>query len=66
MRTSIVLDQDLVAEAFKYASFTSTKELVDLALREFIQRHRRQDVCDLRGRALIDPSYDYRIARGTK
>lgn len=38
-------------------------ELVDLALREFVQQHERADVRELRGKRLIDPAYDYRAAR---
>lgn len=63
MRTNIVLDEALVNQAFKYAGVKTKKDLVDLALREFVRQHKRADVRALRGKGLLDPSYDYRAAR---
>lgn len=66
MRTNIVLDNGLIAEAFKYADVKTKKDLVDLALREFIRQHKRADIRQLRGKGMIDPAYDYRSARRGK
>jgi Arc/MetJ family transcription regulator len=66
MRTNVVLDSALVTEAFKYAGVTTKKDLLDLALREFVQQRKRADVRLLRGKGLIDPAYDYRAARRGK
>jgi Arc/MetJ family transcription regulator len=66
MRTNIVLDDSLVAEAFKYASVKTKKDLIDAALREFIRQHKRADVRSLRGKGLLDPAYDHRAARRGK
>lgn len=63
MRTNIVLDETLVAEAMRYAKVRSKRELVDLALREFIAAHRRRDVSELFGKIEIDPDYDYKSLR---
>jgi Arc/MetJ family transcription regulator len=63
MRTNIVLDDELVEEAFRYASVTTKRALVDLALREFVENHRRKDVRRLRGKGLIRPDYDYKALR---
>jgi Arc/MetJ family transcription regulator len=63
MRLNIDLDSALVNDAFKVARVKTIKGLVDLALREFVRRHRRADVRVLRGKGLIDPAYDYRAAR---
>ncbi|HZZ42028.1 MAG TPA: type II toxin-antitoxin system VapB family antitoxin [Tepidisphaeraceae bacterium] len=65
-RTNIVLDEALVAEAFKYASVKTKRDLVDVALREFIRQHQRADIRNLRGKGLIDPAYDYKAARRGK
>ena len=56
MRTNIVLDGELVDEAFRYAGVKTKRELVDLALREFVESHRRRDVRELRGRVRLDPA----------
>jgi Arc/MetJ family transcription regulator len=43
MHTSIVLDDKLVQEAFRYASVSTKRELIDLALREFIANCKRRE-----------------------
>lgn len=63
MRTNIVLDEQLVAEAMRYAKVKSKRELVDLALREFVAVRRRRDISDLFGKVEIDPDYDYKALR---
>lgn len=63
MRTNIVLDDELVEEAFGHAHVKTKRELVDLALREFVANHRRRDIRELRGKILIDPEYDYKKLR---
>lgn len=66
MRTNIVLDSDLITEAFRYAGVKTKKDLIDLALREFVRQHKRADVRSLRGKGFLDPSYNYRAARRGK
>jgi Arc/MetJ family transcription regulator len=63
MRTNIVLDDKLVNEAFRYSNARTKRELVDLALREFVAQRKRLDLRELRGKDLIDSSYDYRRRR---
>jgi len=66
MRTNIVLNDALMSEAFRYAGVKTKKDLVDLALREFVRQHKRTDIRKLRGKGMIDPSYNYRAARRGK
>lgn len=63
MRTNIDLDDTLIEEAFRYAKVSTKKDLVHLALREFISNHRRLDVRELRGAGGIRPDYDYKRLR---
>ena len=63
MRTNIDLDPDLVAEAFELADVRSKKELVHLALREFVEHRRRRDLRDLRGAIGFAEGYDHKRAR---
>ncbi len=63
MRTNIVLDDELVEEAFRHSDAKTKKELVDLALREFVEKRKRKDIRDLRGKVLIGPDYDYEALR---
>ncbi len=62
-RTNIVLDEELVEEALRYANVGSKRELVDLALREFVESRKRRDVRELRGRVRLRPGYDHKRLR---
>lgn len=64
MRTNIVLDDALVKEAFKYAdSIHTKKELIDAALREFVQTRKMKDMRDLKGKIKFSADYDYKKMR---
>lgn len=63
MRTNIDLDEDLVETALRYAPVKTKKELVALALREYIDNHARRDLRELRGGGDIAPDYDHRPLR---
>lgn len=63
MRTNIVLDEELIQEAFKYTQAKTKRELVELALREFVENHRRRDLMDLFGKDGIRADYDYKKLR---
>ncbi|HEX6138076.1 MAG TPA: type II toxin-antitoxin system VapB family antitoxin [Casimicrobiaceae bacterium] len=63
MRTNIVLDDKLVKEAFRLAPVKTKRELVDLALREFVTTRKRRDLRELLGKVGLDPTYDYKKAR---
>ena len=64
MRTNIVLDDRLVQEAFKYANVHTKKELVHLALKEFVENAKRLSLLDLKGKISFDDNYDYKALRG--
>ncbi len=66
MRTNIVLDERLVKEAFRYAGVSTKRELIDLALREFVENHQRKDVRELVGKIKINKEYDYKDSRSRK
>lgn len=63
MRTNIVLNEDLIEEAFKYAQVKTKRELVNLALKEFVTNHKRKDLRELAGKIRFDDSYDYKKLR---
>lgn len=59
MRTNIVLDDELVAEAMRLSGARTKREVVDRALRDFVQREHQRRLMRLKGRSdLIDPDYD--------
>lgn len=63
MRTNIVLNDQLVEEAFIYAGVSTKRELVNVALKEFVENHRRKDMSELRGKIKISDDYDYKALR---
>jgi len=63
MRTNMSLDDTLVAAAFKYTKARTEKELIDTALVEMIESHRRLDLLDLAGKIKFAPGYDHKILR---
>jgi Arc/MetJ family transcription regulator len=66
MRTNIVLDDDLVAEAKKLSLIKTKRELIDTALREFVANRKRLDIRDLRGAGLMVEDYDHKLARQSR
>ena len=64
MRTNIVLNDELVDEAFKYSRVISTKrELIEIALKEYVNNRKRKDLRELRGKIKFIDNYDYKAMR---
>ncbi len=64
MRTNIVLDDQLVDDAFRYSDNIKTKrELIETALKEYVKNRKRRDLRDLKGQIFFDKEYDYKAMR---
>ncbi|MGH8273649.1 MAG: type II toxin-antitoxin system VapB family antitoxin [Gammaproteobacteria bacterium] len=64
MRTNIVLDDKLVRKAMKYSRAKTKRDVVDIALREYVRsRERTRRIMEFFGSDAIDPDYDYKAAR---
>ena len=64
MRTNIVLNDQLVEEAFHYSKNIKTKrELIETALLEYVKNRKRKDLRDLKGQILFGKRYDYKAMR---
>ena len=64
MRTNIVLDDQLMDEAFRYSDNIKTKrELIETALQEYVKNRKRKDLRDLKGQILFEERYDYKAMR---
>jgi Arc/MetJ family transcription regulator len=64
MRTNIVLDDELVEEAFKFSQAISTKkELIEMALKEYVNNRKRRNLKELKGRIKFSADYDYKKMR---
>ena len=60
MRTNIVLDDELVAEAMNLTGITTKREVVHEALEVLVQTRRRMSLLDLRGKVSLAEGYDHR------
>lgn len=63
MRTNIVLDDALVAEAMAITGARSKRMAVDQALREMVTRYHSRKFKELRGQPVLDPAYDVMAVR---
>ena len=66
MRTNIVLDDNLIKEAIKLSGLKTKKELIHLALKEFVENKRRLNLLDLEGKIEFAEGYDYKKLREAK
>ena len=66
MRTNIVLDDQLVKEAFRHSRARTKKDLVHEALRELIRVRSQRSLLDLQGKIRFAKGYDYRQLRTTR
>jgi Arc/MetJ family transcription regulator len=63
MRTNIVLDGELVEEAFALTGARTKKELVHLALTELVRSRKKKDLTELAGRVRLRDDYDHKALR---
>jgi Arc/MetJ family transcription regulator len=63
MRTNIVIDNDLIEEAFKYSTSRTKKGLIHEALVTFIESKKRMNLMDLKGKIRFSDTYDYKKVR---
>lgn len=65
MRTNVVLNEPLMAEAMRIAGTRTKRETIETVLRDYVSRHRQAEWLDLAGSELIDPDYDVRAVRAS-
>ena len=63
MRTNIVLDDQLVAEAQALTHIKTKRELIDKALREFVANRKQLDLREIKGIKELREDYDYKSTR---
>ncbi|MGA7875983.1 MAG: type II toxin-antitoxin system VapB family antitoxin [Desulfoferrobacter sp.] len=63
MRTNIVLDDELIEEGFRYSGVKTKRELIQLALREFVENRRRLNLLEIEGKIEFAEGYDYKSMR---
>ena len=63
MRTNILIDDKLIHEALSIAAVKTKKEIVNLALKEFVEHHKRKNLLDLKSKINFLSDYDYKKLR---
>jgi Arc/MetJ family transcription regulator len=63
MATNLNIDIKLLEEVYQIGNFKSKKEAVNVALKEYIQRHRQKDMLKFLNKVDFDKNYDYKKAR---
>jgi Arc/MetJ family transcription regulator len=66
MRTNIVLNDDLVREAFRHSHARTKKALVHEALEELIRVRKRRSLLELKGKVRFAKGYDYKKLRADR
>ncbi|MDA3938020.1 MAG: type II toxin-antitoxin system VapB family antitoxin [Spirochaetia bacterium] len=66
MATNLAIDNNLLVLAKDIAGIKTKKETVNLALKEFVQRRRQEEIFDLFGEIEYDDDYDYKKMRNRK
>jgi Arc/MetJ family transcription regulator len=63
MATNLNIDIKPLNEAYQIGNFKTKKEAVNVALKEYIQRHRQKDMLKFLNKVDFDKNYDYKKAR---
>ena len=66
MATNLAIDDKLLITAQDISGLKTKKETVNLALKEFIQRRKQEDIINLFGTIEYDTDYDYKKLRNRK
>ena len=63
MATNLAINDKLLREALKISGLKTKKDTVNLALKEFVDRHKQLEILNIFGKMDPDPDYDYKKGR---
>ena len=63
MATNLAIDDQLLNEALALSGLKTKKDTVNIALKEFVNRRKQQEILTLFGTLDPDPDYDYKKGR---
>ncbi len=66
MRTNVVLDDTLVKEALTLSGIKTKKDVIAMALHEFVTTRKRLNLLELAGKINFRDDYDYKSCREGK
>jgi Arc/MetJ family transcription regulator len=63
MATNLAINDKLLHEALAISGLKTKKDTVNLALKEFVDRHKQIEILSIFGKMDPDPEYDYKKGR---
>ncbi len=66
MRTNVILDDALIQEAIVLSGVRTKKDVIALALQEFITSRKRRNLLEVAGKIEFRDNYDYKACREEK
>ncbi len=66
MRTNVVIDDELLEEAKKLSGAKTKREVIAMALEEFVASRKRKELLNLAGKVKFREDYDYKALREGK
>jgi Arc/MetJ family transcription regulator len=63
MATNLAIDDKLLHDALEISGLKTKKDTVNLALKEFVDRHKQLEILKVFGKMDPDPDYDYKKGR---
>jgi Arc/MetJ family transcription regulator len=63
MRTNIDLNDYLINEAIRLTKIKTKKEIVNLALEEFVTNCKKKNLTEIKGKIKFADNYDYKTLR---
>ncbi len=63
MRTNVVIDDTLIQEALRLSEVKTKKDIISLALQEFVMSRKRLNLIELAGKISFRDDYDYKAHR---
>lgn len=63
MASNLAIDDKLLHEALEISGLKTKKDTVNLALKEFVDRHNQLKILNIFGKMDPDPDYDYKKGR---
>ncbi len=63
MTMDLAVDNNLLSLALRVGGFKSKKETINVALKEFVEKHKQFEIIELFGQLPCDDDYDYKEGR---
>jgi Arc/MetJ family transcription regulator len=63
MNTNVYIDSDLITQAIDLSELKTKKDIINLALREYVEKRKRKNLAELKGKIEFSDGYNYKDLR---